>query len=649
MDRTQTSRHIITDVDQETNALLARNPWSTQFADQVVFLDLAGRQESWTGDRREFLGPHGTAELPAGRLRRAPALGRRRAGPGPVRRPAAADRARAGASAATCSWCWAPATTWRRCASWSPATGPSTRARCSTDVRRLWDRRLSAVQVKTPSSAFDVMMNGWLLYQTLACRMLARSGYYQASGAYGFRDQLQDSMTVALVEPALAREPPAAGRRTAVPRGRRAALVAAGHRRGRPHPDQRRRRLAGPRRLPVRAGHRRRRHPRRAGPVPRGRPARRGRSTRASSSRSVSNRSATLYDHCVLALQHAFRYGTPRTAADRHRRLERRHEPRRRRRRGRERVAGLVPARDARPSSASWRRARGDADFAAAVPPGAGDPGGRARGTRLGRRLVPARLLRRRHPAGLVARAPSAASTGSRRAGRCSPALPTRSARSRPWSRSTSSCAWPTRASSGCSRRPFDVSEPDPGYIRAYPPGVRENGGQYTHGALWSVFAWAALGREDRAAAIFQLINPVNHALTPQAAETVPGRALRGRRGCVLRGAARRTRWLDLVHRLGGVDVPRRAGGHPRAQAPRRRAGDRAVPAPGVDAGRRQLPVRRAPPTTSRSWPTATRPGRWHVSSSTARRSRDGRLHLIDSGGTRPVTVQMQSRRRGRR
>jgi len=66
---------------------------------------------------------------------------------------------------------------------------------------------------------------------------------------------------------------------------------------------------------------------------------------------------------------------------------------------------------------------------------------------------------------------------------------------------------------------PFDTSEPDPGYIRAYPPGARENGGQYTHGALWSVFAWAALGREDRAAATFALINPVNHALTPEATE----------------------------------------------------------------------------------------------------------------------------------
>ena len=60
---------------------------------------------------------------------------------------------------------------------------------------------------------------------------------------------------------------------------------------------------------------------------------------------------------------------------------------------------------------------------------------------------------------------------------------------------------------------------PDPGYVGAYPPGVRENGGQYTHGAVWSVFAWAALGRADRAGELFALINPVNHAVTPLQAE----------------------------------------------------------------------------------------------------------------------------------
>jgi cyclic beta-1,2-glucan synthetase len=61
---------------------------------------------------------------------------------------------------------------------------------------------------------------------------------------------------------------------------------------------------------------------------------------------------------------------------------------------------------------------------------------------------------------------------------------------------------------------PFDKTAPDPGYVKAYPPGVRENGGQYTHAAAWSVMAFAALGDGDKAAALFSLLNPINHART---------------------------------------------------------------------------------------------------------------------------------------
>jgi cyclic beta-1,2-glucan synthetase len=61
---------------------------------------------------------------------------------------------------------------------------------------------------------------------------------------------------------------------------------------------------------------------------------------------------------------------------------------------------------------------------------------------------------------------------------------------------------------------PFDKAPLDPGYIKGYPPGIRENGGQYTHAALWSVMAFAALGEGDEAAALFSLLNPINHART---------------------------------------------------------------------------------------------------------------------------------------
>ena len=74
------------------------------------------------------------------------------------------------------------------------------------EVAKYWEDVLGTVQVTTPDRSMDIMLNGWLLYQTLACRVSARSALYQASGAYGFRDQLQDGMALVSSLPAITRE-----------------------------------------------------------------------------------------------------------------------------------------------------------------------------------------------------------------------------------------------------------------------------------------------------------------------------------------------------------------------------------------------------------------------------------------------------------
>lgn len=510
------SRHVVTERDPQTGAILARNPWNTDFADQVVFFDLAGAQDCWTGDRKEFLGPHGTTEQPmaifAGR-RLSGSLG---AGMDPCVALQRTIDLEPGATTEVLLVMGAGHNQEdvqdlvRRYRDLDPRT-------VLAEVRRRWQQRLSAVHVTTPSPAFDVMMNGWLLYQTLACRMLARSGYYQASGAYGFRDQLQDSMTVALVEPRLARAHilRAAGRQFLEGDVQHWWLPATG--RGvrtrisddvvwLPHAVCRYVRVTGD-----------------AGVLDEqvafleGDPLGDDETERFFEPRG-SGASATLYDHCVLALTHAFargRHGLPLIGTgdwnDGMNRVGARGE-------GESVWLGWFLTATLT-DFAELARTRGDTEFAS-------------------------RCAQEKES--LLASIEAAGWDGAwYRRGYFDDGTPLGSA-SQPEARIDviaqswavlSGAADPERAAAAMAQvdaqllmtderlvrlfaPPFDRSEPDPGYIGAYPPGVRENGGQYTHGALWSVFAWAELGREDRAAATFELLNPVTHTLTPEAVET---------------------------------------------------------------------------------------------------------------------------------
>ena len=221
--------------------LIADNVMSEHFGGGVLFMDTSERERVVTGDRTAFIGrnrtlanaPRARAGMAAGRVgaaldpcgvvqvdgdagRRGDARGRRfvlgHAADVDAARDLAArfrDPAAAQAAQATARW---------------PA----------------WHDRLQRVQIRTPDPALDVMVNRWLLYQTLACRVWGRTAFYQSSGAFGFRDQLQDVLALLWVDPALARDAAAARGLAAVRRGRRAALVARARRPRRPDPVLRR-------------------------------------------------------------------------------------------------------------------------------------------------------------------------------------------------------------------------------------------------------------------------------------------------------------------------------------------------------------------------------------------------------------------------
>jgi cyclic beta-1,2-glucan synthetase len=196
---------ILTELDAGTGALFARNPWDATFGSRVAFGDLEGLQSQWTADRGEFLGRHGTLEMPAAMATRAPLAKRAGAGLDPCCALRTSVDLEPGQTVAVVFFLGEAA---------DAAAARSLLARYRNadldavfrEVTEHWEDVLGAVQVKTPDRSLDIILNRWMLYQALACRVWARTAFYQASGAYGFRDQLQDGMALAVVRPDLTRE-----------------------------------------------------------------------------------------------------------------------------------------------------------------------------------------------------------------------------------------------------------------------------------------------------------------------------------------------------------------------------------------------------------------------------------------------------------
>ncbi|MDQ6831038.1 MAG: hypothetical protein M3081_19415, partial [Gemmatimonadota bacterium] len=196
--------YVTTEIDGETGAMFASNFWNRDFGSRIAFADLSGLQQRWTGDRTEFLGRNGRADCPAALTSDAPLSGRVGAALDPCCALQAFIDIPPDSQVSVALLLGQAETREEARALIARYRSDDLDARLAA-VTDGWAHVLSAVEVKTPDRALDVMLNQWLLYQTLACRVWARTAFYQASGAYGFRDQLQDVMALVVSRPDVTR------------------------------------------------------------------------------------------------------------------------------------------------------------------------------------------------------------------------------------------------------------------------------------------------------------------------------------------------------------------------------------------------------------------------------------------------------------
>lgn len=203
--RPKSVMHITTMIDPNSGALYARNPYNTEFAERIAFFQTDDTVHTLSCDRTEFIGRNGT-----------------------LKNPAAMTHARlSGKVGSALDPCAAIQVTFELAERQEHETifrlgvGRNTEdagklvrrfwgsaaARNSLEtINKFWKNTHGAIQVETPDQSINILTNGWLMYQTLSCRMWARSGYYQSGGAFGFRDQLQDAMALTHSAPHLVRE-----------------------------------------------------------------------------------------------------------------------------------------------------------------------------------------------------------------------------------------------------------------------------------------------------------------------------------------------------------------------------------------------------------------------------------------------------------
>jgi len=203
--RQKSAMHIATEIDPLTSALFARNPYNTDFEGRVEFVASSELARSYTADRAEFLGRNGTLAQPAA-LRRTRLSGKTGVGLDPCAALQVQMEMEPGQEREIAFILGAGQNVDH---TRDLARRFQNLRACREELEKVWaywGHTLSAVRVETPEPALNLLANGWLLYQAISCRLWARTGFYQSGGAFGFRDQLQDSMALVHARPELLRE-----------------------------------------------------------------------------------------------------------------------------------------------------------------------------------------------------------------------------------------------------------------------------------------------------------------------------------------------------------------------------------------------------------------------------------------------------------
>jgi len=511
--RVKSGMHVLTEVDPDCGALFARNQYNTEFADRVAFFEVDAEIRTVSGDRTEFLGRNGTRRSPAA-MTRLRLSGRTGAGLDPcaaIQVPFDLADGQEREIVFTLGMGWDVDETRHLVRNFR---GPTAAREALNEVWQYWNHILGAVHVETPDQSLNMLTNGWLLYQTLACRLWARSGYYQSGGAFGFRDQLQDVMALVYAEPLLVREHLllCASRQFQEgdvqhwwhpPLGRGVRTLCSDDYLWLPLATCRYVLNTGDTGVLDEPVH-----------FVQGRAV----SPEEDSYYDLPGRSeaeaAGLYEHCVRAIVKGLRFG--------------------------EHGLPLM-------GSGDWNDSMNLVGIR-----------GKGESIWLGFFLFEVltqfiKVARMRNDTSFANRCEKEAAELRRnieehgwdgewyRRAYFDDGSPLGSA-SNPECRIDSiSQSWAVLSGAGDAARsrmameavwrrlvrrehaliqllepPFDKSELNPGYIKGYVPGVRENGGQYTHGAIWTAMAFAALGDSERTWELLAMINPMNHASSPE-------------------------------------------------------------------------------------------------------------------------------------